>query len=82
MFEKAEGVAQNVAGHIQEAVGTVAGDDSTRAAGQARQAAGNLQQAYGDLLNEVREYAVSNPAATVAAIGGIGFLLGALWARR
>ena len=82
MLEKTEGVAQSVAGHIQEAVGTVTGDDSTRAAGQARQAAGSLQQSYGDLLSQVRESAVSNPAATVAVIAGVGFVLGAIWAKR
>ncbi|AMM23123.1 CsbD family protein [Variovorax sp. PAMC 28711] len=82
MFEKAEGTLQNIAGRVQEAVGSATGDASTEAEGKTRQAAGKVQQAYGDVLNQVRESAVTHPVGTLAMAAGAGFILGALWARR
>ena len=82
MFEETKGTVQNLAGHIQDAVGGATGDTSTQAEGKARQFAGKAQEQYGEVLNQVRESAVSNPAATVAVVAGLGFVLGALWARR
>jgi uncharacterized protein YjbJ (UPF0337 family) len=82
MFEKAEGTVQNIAGRIQDAVGGATGDASTQLEGKARQLYGKAQENYGDALNQVRESAVANPVATVAVVAGLGFLLGALWAKR
>ena len=82
MFERVEGKAQEIAGRVQDAVGKVTDDDALRLEGQARQVAGKAQDAYGAALNNVREAAITNPLGTVALVGGIGFLLGALWARR
>ena len=82
MFEKAEGTMQNVAGRMQDAFGAATGDTGTQLEGKARQAAGRAQQSYGEVLSQVRESAVSNPLGTLAAAAGVGFVLGAIWARR
>lgn len=81
MLEETEGTVQKIAGRIQDTVGAAMGDSSVQAEGKARQAAGTVQQTYGEALNQVRETAVANPLATIAAVAGIGFVLGALWAR-
>ncbi|RZL45105.1 MAG: CsbD family protein [Variovorax sp.] len=82
MFEKTEGTLQNIAGRVQDAVGGATGDTSVQAEGKARQLAGKAQQTYGDVLNQVRESAVSNPVGTIAVAAGAGFVLGALFSRR
>ena len=81
MLEQAEGTVQKIAGRVQDAVGAVTGDADNQAEGKARQVAGSVQQTYGKALDQVREAAVTNPVATIAAVAGIGFVLGALWAR-
>ncbi len=81
MLEQAEGTVQKIAGRVQDAVGAVTGDADNQAEGKARQVAGSVQQTYGKALDQVRETAVTNPVATIAAVAGIGFVLGALWAR-
>jgi uncharacterized protein YjbJ (UPF0337 family) len=82
MFEKTEGTLQDIAGRVQDAYGNATGDTATQMEGKVRQAAGRAQQTYGDVLNQVRESAVQNPLGTAAAFAGVGFVLGALWARR
>jgi uncharacterized protein YjbJ (UPF0337 family) len=82
MFEKTQGTVKEVAGRVQEAVGQVTGDQSTRFEGQTRQLLGKAERGYGEVLNRLRESAVTNPVATVAIIVGVGFILGALWERR
>ena len=82
MFEKTEGTLQDIAGRAQDAYGAATGDSAMQMEGKARQAAGRVQQTYGDALNQVREAAVQNPLGTAAAFAGVGFVLGALWARR
>lgn len=82
MFERAEGTMQNLAGRAQEAFGAATGDTGTKVEGKARRAAGRAQQSYGELLDQVRESAVSNPLGTLAVAGAVGFLMGAIWARR
>jgi len=82
MFEKTEGTMQNIAGRVQDAFGAATGDTGTQLEGKARQVAGRAQQGYGDALNQVRESAVTNPIGTLAVMTGIGFILGALWAKR
>lgn len=82
MFEKAEGTMQNIAGRVQDAFGAATGDAGTQLEGKARQAAGRAQQGYGEVLNQVRESAVTNPLGTLAVVAGVGFILGALWAQR
>ena len=82
MFEQTEGTVKNVAGKIQDAFGAATGDAGQQAEGKARQIAGKAQETYGEVLNQVRESAVSNPMATVAVVAGVGFLLGALWSSK
>lgn len=82
MFERVEGKAQELAGRVQEAVGRVTDDEGLQVEGQARQFAGKAQDTYGAALNQVREAAITNPVGTVALVGAVGFVLGALWARR
>ena len=82
MFERAEGTMQNIAGRVQDAFGAATGDTGTQIEGKARQAAGRAQQSYGQVLDQVRESAVTNPLGTLAVVAGVGFVLGAIWARR
>ena len=82
MFNKTEGAVQNIAGRVQEAFGMAMGDTTTRLKGRARRIAGGAQYGYGDAVNRFRESAVTHPIATIAVIGGLCFLLGAIWARR
>ena len=82
MFDKTEGALQNVAGRIQEAFGKAMGDPMTQVRGRSRRIAGGAQYGYGDVVQRFRESAVQNPVATVAVIGGVFFLLGALWNSR
>lgn len=82
MFEKSEGAMQNLAGRVQEAFGTVTGDTSTHLKGKARRVAGDAQYGYGEFLDQMRESAARNPVGTVAAVAGVCFVLGAIWAKR
>lgn len=81
MFYKTEGAIENIAGRVQEAFGRVMGDPMTQVRGRARRIVGGAQYGYGDVLNRFRSSAVRNPVATVALVGGICFLLGALLAK-
>lgn len=80
MFDKTEGAMQNVAGRIQEVFGKVMGDPMTQVRGRTRRVAGGAQYGYGEIVQRFRESAVKNPVATVAVIGGVFFVLGAMWA--
>lgn len=82
MKDQIQGTVQEIGGKIQDAVGGATGDADVQAEGKVRQAAGKIQQSYGEALDSVREAAVTNPIATLAAVAGIGFLLGVLWSRR
>ncbi len=80
--DQIKGSIQDIAGKVQDAVGGATGDPGLQVKGKVRQAAGQLQQSYGEFLDNFRETAVANPLATLAVVGGVGFLLGVLWARR
>jgi len=82
MFEKAEGVAQTVAGKIEEAAGAATEDSNLQARGRARRATGQVQQGYGEALDTVREVTSNSPITTLALAAGVGFVLGAVWTRR
>jgi ElaB/YqjD/DUF883 family membrane-anchored ribosome-binding protein len=41
-----------------------------------------LTERYGDAISSLRDVAGRNPAATLAVVAGVCFLLGAAWARR
>ncbi|CAN5701732.1 hypothetical protein BH10PSE18_BH10PSE18_14240 [soil metagenome] len=82
MFEQAEGSVQKIAGRVQDAFGAATGDKDIQLEGKARQVAGGAQQRYGEVLDQIRESAVANPLGVVALAAGVGFVFGALWARR
>ncbi len=82
MFEKSEGALQNIAGRVQEAFGKVTGDSTMRIKGRARRIVGGAEYGYGDVANRLRTAALKNPIGTFAVIGGICFLLGAVWASK
>ncbi len=82
MFEKTEGAIQNIAGRVQDAFGAATGDTGSQIKGKARRAAGSAQYGYGEILNQVRESAVTNPIGTVAVVAGVFFVLGAMFAKR
>jgi uncharacterized protein YjbJ (UPF0337 family) len=82
MENQVKGTLQDVGGKIQDAVGGATGDAALQAKGKLRQAAGQLQESYGQALDTVRDTTASNPIATLAAVAGVSFMLGVLWARR
>ncbi len=82
MMDQAKGVANDVVGKAQDAYGGAVGDFATQLQGKARQAAGKAQRTYGEALSSLRDAAVSNPVASLAVAAGVGFILGAMWARR
>ena len=82
MIDQAKGIANDVAGKAQDAYGGATGDTSTQLQGKIRQAAGKAQKNFGDAVSTFQDAAVANPVAALAVVAGVGFLLGALWARR
>ena len=82
MFDKTAGAFQNIAGRIQEAVGSLTDDASTQIKGRARRVAGGALYGYGEFADRMRESAVRNPVGTFAVIAGAFFILGAICTRR
>ncbi len=77
-----EGLARNVGGRVQDAVGGLTGDANIQARGKANQMAGQAQDAYGQMLDEVRDFTTEQPLAALLSALGIGVVLGMLFARR
>ena len=77
---KAEGTFQEIAGKVQDAAGGVLGDTGTQVAGKARELGGKAQQLYADTTDIVRGKTTESPFTALAIVGGLGFLLGAIWA--
>jgi ElaB/YqjD/DUF883 family membrane-anchored ribosome-binding protein len=86
MMEQARGTVKDVVGKAQDAIAEAAGDAAAQMQKRARKAAGKmqrrLQKSYGEAVEGLRDAASSNPAATLAVVAGIGFLLGVMWSRR
>lgn len=82
MEDQIKGSIKGIAGKVQDAVGGGTGDPGLQLKGKVKQAAGEMQQSYGNAIDSFREAATSNPLITLAAVGAVGFVLGALWARR
>jgi uncharacterized protein YjbJ (UPF0337 family) len=70
-----KGNVKSLAGQVQEAVGSFAGDTQTQLNGKAREAAGKVQAQYGDKLEQLRDVTQSNPVGALLVAAGIGFLL-------
>lgn len=73
---RTEGVARDIGGKLQDAVGAMTGDTSTQARGKANQAAGQAQNMYGQVLDDVREFASDRPLRAMLAAIGVGTILG------
>jgi uncharacterized protein YjbJ (UPF0337 family) len=82
MLDQAKGIAKDVAGKAQDAFGGATGDVATQIEGKVRQGVGKAQRSFGEAIGGFRDAAVENPAATLAVVAGVGFLLGVLWSRR
>ncbi len=76
-----EGMARNLGGKVQDAVGGLTGDASTQAKGKLNQAAGKAQQTFGAAADEIRDNVVDKPLTALAVAAGLFFALGFL-ARR
>lgn len=82
MEDQIEGGIKRAAGRVEDVLGAATADAGLQAKGKARQFAGQVQQQYGSAVDSLREQAVANPLATVAVALGVGFMLGAYWAKR
>jgi uncharacterized protein YjbJ (UPF0337 family) len=82
MMDQAKGTVKDVVGKAEEAFGGAASDAATQLEGKVRQAAGKLQKSYGDAVDGLRDAASGYPITTLAAVAGVGFLLGVMWSRR
>ncbi len=77
-----KGAAQETIGKVQDGMGGMLGDTATQAKGKAKEFAGQAQSYYGDTLDSVRDVTSDQPLVAIAVATGIGFVLGALIARR
>ncbi|WP_419730111.1 CsbD family protein [Lichenicola sp.] len=77
-----EGAAKDTVGKVQDGMGGLLGDTAQQAAGKAKQFAGQAQGYYGDTLDSVRDVTSDQPLVAIAVATGVGFILGALLARR
>lgn len=77
-----QGAMEDVAGKVQDGMGGLLGDTAAQATGKAKQFAGQAQGYYGESLDNVRDMTTERPLVAVAAAVGVGFILGALLARR
>ncbi|MBE7212516.1 MAG: CsbD family protein [Gluconacetobacter diazotrophicus] len=77
-----EGAADDVVGKVQDGMGGLLGDTGTQAKGKANQFSGQAQEYYGEALDTIRDVAADQPFVVIAVAAGIGFVLGALFARR
>ena len=77
-----KGTVQDGIGKLQDGMGGVLGDTGMQAKGKAKQFAGQAQEYYGDTLDSVRDVASDQPLLTLGVAVGVGFVLGALLARR
>ena len=79
---EAEGAVKDTVGKLQDGMGGVLGDTGMQAKGKAKQFAGQAQEYYGDTLDTVRDVASDQPRLALGVAVGVGFILGALIARR
>jgi uncharacterized protein YjbJ (UPF0337 family) len=82
MLDQAKGMTKDVAGKAQDAFGAATGDVATQIEGKLRQGVGKAQRSFGEAMSGFRDAAADKPAATLAVVAGVGFLLGVLWSRR
>lgn len=79
--EQIEGVAENIAGKAQSAVGRLIDDPALEAEGEGRQAAGQVTKTYGDAVNCVSSFVKEKPFATVAIGAALAMVVSRLLRR-
>ncbi|WP_295537795.1 CsbD family protein [uncultured Pseudacidovorax sp.] len=82
MLNKIEGTVQNLAGRVQDALGSATGDKRTQLEGKARQLGGKAQSGYGEVLSQVRHRVSKNPIGALAVVGAAAFAFAALKSKR
>jgi uncharacterized protein YjbJ (UPF0337 family) len=80
--QEIKGAAGNLAGKVQGAAGALSGDTAQEIKGKAREVAGSVQEKAGHALSSARDIGASNPIGTALFAGAVGFVLGALFAKR
>ncbi|WP_258909443.1 CsbD family protein [Pseudomonas putida] len=79
--EQIEGVAENLAGKAQSAVGRLVEDPALEAEGDARQAAGQVTKTYGDTLDTVSSFVKEKPFAALAITAALTLVVSRLLRR-
>lgn len=79
---KIEGVAEEAIGTVQENMGGLLGDGASQIKGKAKQVAGQAKGYYGDSLDTVRDITADQPLIALLVATLLGFVFGALLARR
>ncbi|MFK3820404.1 CsbD family protein [Pseudomonas sp. NPDC089407] len=79
--EQIEGVAENIAGKAQSAVGRLVEDPALEAEGDGRQAAGQLTKTYGDALDTVSTFVKEKPFAALAISAALTLVVSRLLRR-
>ncbi|MBA6133370.1 MULTISPECIES: CsbD family protein [Pseudomonas] len=79
--EQIEGVAENLAGKAQSAVGRLVEDPALEAEGDARQAAGQVTKTYGDAVDTVTSFVREKPIAALAITAAVTLVISRLLRR-
>ena len=84
--DRIAGSAKDIAGKVEGAVGSMAGNARTQASGNAREVEGWVQNLYGQAEDAYENSAVAkkvedNPLVALLVAGGIGFALAMLMTR-
>lgn len=77
--EKAEGAIQELTGKVQGPAGALVRDSAAQLAGKVRELSGKAPQVRADAASAVRETTATNPFLTLAAVGAMSFVAGAIW---
>ena len=80
--DRIEGAEEDAIGKLQDGMGGLLGDGASQLQGKARQAAGQAQGFYGETLDTLRDLAADQPLVAIGGATALGFILGALFARR
>lgn len=77
--DEIKGAANETIGKVQDVVGSVTGDAGVQLAGKAKELSGKAQEVYGQATERLRQLTAENPLITLAVVGLVGFVLGALF---
>ncbi|HEN8799955.1 CsbD family protein [Pseudomonas sp. CM25] len=79
--EQIEGVAENLAGKAQSAVGRLVDDPALEAEGDGRQVAGQVTKSYGDALDSVSSFVKAKPFTALAISAAVTLVVSRLLRR-